>query len=114
MAIEARTDIKAAYLEVLACDARIQASPMAPATGCSTFGPELDWRAKAIDFSALGGSVSSAGDMAWTYGTAGWTRDGAEVKAHYVRVWQRRPEGWKIVLDELLIPPPPRPAAATN
>ncbi|MCF8504677.1 MAG: nuclear transport factor 2 family protein [Caulobacter sp.] len=113
MAVEARTDSKAAYLKVLACDARIQASPMAPATGCSTFGPELDWRAKEIDFSAVGGDVSSAGDMAWTYGTAGWVRDGAPVQAHYVRVWQRRAEGWKIVFDELLIPPPPRPAAIT-
>jgi ketosteroid isomerase-like protein len=104
LAAEAATDSKAAYLKVLACDARLQGSPMPPATGCSTHGQELDWRARQITFTPQGGGVSAAGDMAWTYGTAGWTRDGAAVKAHYVRVWQRRPEGWRLVFDELLIP----------
>ena len=111
LAAEAARDSKAAYLRVLACDGRIQSSSAAPATGCSTFGPELDWRAKQVAFAPLGGGVSSAGDMAWTYGAAGWDRDGAPVKAHYVRIWQRRPDGWKIVFDELLIPRAPPPAA---
>lgn len=106
LAVAARTDSKAAYLKVLACDGRIQSSPMPPATGCSAFGPELDWRARQISFAPLGGGVSSAGDLAWTYGTAGWDAGGATVKAHYVRVWQRRPPGWRIVFDELLIPRP--------
>lgn len=105
-------DSKSAYLKVLACDGRIQSSPAAPATGCSIFGPELAWRAPRITFAHLGGDISAAGDMAWTYGRAGWTKGGAAVKAHYVRIWQRRPGGWKLVFDELLIPPPPRPAAA--
>lgn len=113
LAAGAARDSKAAYLKVLACDGRIQSSPAAPATGCSTFGPELDWRADQIAFMAKGGGVSVAGDMAWTYGTAGWDKDGAPVKAHYVRIWQRRTGGWKIVFDELLIPraPPPPPTA---
>lgn len=115
LAARARTDSKAAYLEVLACDGRIQSSRMAPATGCATFGPELEWRAKQISFTGLGGGVSSAGDMAWTYGGAAWTRDGKPVQAHYVRVWQHRKEGWRIVFDELLIPrAPPPPAAAAS
>lgn len=113
LAATATVDSKAAYLKVLACDGRIQSSSMAPATGCATFGPELDWRAKQIAFAPLGGGVSTAGDLAWTYGTAGWSRDGATVKAHYVRVWQHRKEGWRIVFDELLIPRTPPPAAAS-
>lgn len=112
LAAEAGADSKAAYLKVLACDARIQGSPLPPATGCSTHGRELDWRARQITFTPLGGGVSSAGDMAWTYGGATWSRDGAPVKAHYVRVWQRRKEGWRIVFDELLTPRPAPPAAA--
>jgi len=111
LAVDAKTDSKAVYLKVLACDGRIQSSPMAPATGCATFGPELDWRAGQIAFAPLGGDISVAGDMAWTYGTAGWDKDGKPVKAHYVRVWQRRPEGWRIVFDELLVPRSPPPAA---
>lgn len=109
LAAEAKTDSKAAYLKVLACDGRIQSSPMAPATGCATSGPELDWRARQISFTALGGGVSSGGDLAWTYGGAAWVTDGKPVQAHYARVWQRRKEGWRIVFDELLIP---RAAAA--
>ena len=112
LAADAQMDSKAGYLKVLACDAHIQSSPAAPATGCSAFGPELDWRAPQITFAHLGGDISSAGDLAWTYGRAGWTKNGVAVKAHYVRIWQRRPEGWKLVFDELLIPPPPRPAPA--
>lgn len=111
LAVDAKTDSKTAYLKVLACDGRIQSSPMTPATGCATFGPELDWRAGQIAFAPLGGDISVAGDMAWTYGTAGWDKDGKPVKAHYVRIWQRRPEGWRIVFDELLVPRSPPPAA---
>lgn len=114
LAADAQMDSRAAYLKVLACDGRIQSSSAAPATGCSTFGPELAWRAPQITFAHLGGDISSAGDLAWTYGRADWTKDGVAVKAHYVRIWQRRPEGWKLVFDELLIPPPPRPPAANG
>lgn len=112
LAADAAVDSRAAYRKVLACDGRIQASPMAPATDCSTHGPELDWRAETIAFAGLGGGASSAGDMAWTYGTARWSAQGRSVNAHYIRVWQRRAGGWKLVFDELLIPPPPRPVAA--
>jgi len=111
LAADAAIDSRAAYRKVLACDGRIQASPMAPATDCSTHGPELDWRAETIAFAGLGGGASSAGDMAWTYGTARWSAEGRSVNAHYVRIWQRRADGWKLVFDELLIPPPPRPVA---
>lgn len=104
LAADANSDSRAAYLKVLACDGRIQSSSMAPAASCATFGRELDWRARQIAFAPLGGGISAAGDLAWTYGTAGWDRDGVAVKAHYVRVWQRRPEGWRLVFDELLIP----------
>ncbi|MFZ5668139.1 MAG: DUF4440 domain-containing protein [Pseudomonadota bacterium] len=112
LAAAAASDSRAAYGAVLACDARIQSSPAAPATGCETHGAELAWRAREIAFAPLGGDISAAGDLAWTYGTARWTVDGRPMKGHYVRVWQRRAEGWRLVFDQLLAPPPAAPAGA--
>jgi hypothetical protein len=69
---------------------------------------ELATRAKTIEFAALGGSASKAGDLAWTYGAARW--DGG--RGHYVRIWQRRGGAWKIVFDQILEVPPPSAAAS--
>jgi ketosteroid isomerase-like protein len=55
-----------------------------------------------------GGAVSRAGDLAYTYGDAQWTREGTEVRGHYVRVWQRRGGGWKLIVDETTPVPPAR------
>jgi len=110
LATQALTDLKAAYLKVLADDAHVQGSPAAPAVGHAAHPAELDRRAPAMTLAPLGGEVSMAGDLAWTYGTANWTRDGQEGKGHYVRIWQRRAEGWRIVFDELLVQRPPPPA----
>jgi ketosteroid isomerase-like protein len=59
---------------------------------------ELATRAKTIEFSALGGEASKAGDLAWTYGDARWSGG----RGHYVRIWQRRAAGWKLVFDQIL------------
>ena len=53
-----------------------------------------------------GGGASDAGDMVWTYGPASWVRDGQPRHGHYVRIWQKRPEGWRIVLAQLIAAPP--------
>ena len=94
----ARTDSAAAYRAALASDARVQGSKLGPATTPVQVAAELATRAKAIEFSALGGRASQAGDLAWTYGDARWP-DG---RGHYVRVWQRRAGGWKLVFDQII------------
>ena len=103
----AAEDVTAAYLAVLVCEARVQGSTAAPAQGCSSFRGELASRAKKITFAPLGGSASSGGDLAWTYGDADWTDAGRALRGHYVRVWQHRGDGWKLVFDQIL-PAPPR------
>lgn len=111
LAAAARTDLLNAYLAVHACDdGRVQGSPRPPATDCDSAEAELKTRAATAEMTTLGGEASQAGDMAWTYGAIDWFKDGQPGKGHYVRVWQRRPEGWRIVFDELLVTPPQPPA----
>jgi hypothetical protein len=103
LAATAAQDAAAAYRQVLAADARVQGSPAAPATSPAAVSLELASRAQQIRFQRLGGGASEAGDLAWTYGSAGW--DGG--RGHYVRIWQRR-DGWRLVFDQLLPAPPPK------
>lgn len=109
LAAAARTDLLKAYLEVVACDGRVQGSRAAPATDCEASAVELKTRAATAEMKTLGGEASAAGDLAWTYGAIDWIKDANPGKGHYVRVWQRRPEGWRIVFDELLVTPPGPP-----
>jgi ketosteroid isomerase-like protein len=97
----ASVDVAEAYRPALASDARMQGSSLAPASSPEAVAKELATRAKVIEFSALGGGASRAGDLAWTYGDARWT-DG---RGHYVRIWQRRGGAWKVVFDQLLAVP---------
>jgi ketosteroid isomerase-like protein len=48
-----------------------------------------------------GGGVSEAGDLGWTYGYAAWTEAGQAKRGPYLRVWQRRPRGWVILVDNV-------------
>ncbi len=106
LATAAMRDSRAAMKAVLAADARVQGSPMAPATTPAEVDRELATRAPVIAFSPIGGSASQAGDLAWTYGDALWGGG----RGHYVRIWQRRGGAWKMVFDQILaVPPPPSP-----
>ena len=98
LALKARSDLPAAYHAVLAPDARVQGSKAAPATTPAAVDKELATRPKTIAFGPIGGSASKAGDLAWTFGDAGW--DGG--RGHYVRVWQRRAGHWRIVFDQIV------------
>jgi hypothetical protein len=52
----------------------------------------------AIGFHRLGGRVSKAGDLAWTYGDANWNGG----RGHYARIWQRRAGKWALVFDQII------------
>ena len=106
----AAQDVTTAYLAALVCEARLQGSSAPPAQGCTSFKAELATRAPAITFTTLGGEASAAGDLAWTYGEADWIRDGQPGHGHYVRIWQARTDGWRLVFDQLLPAPPRKPA----
>jgi hypothetical protein len=48
-----------------------------------------------------GGGVSAAGDLGWTYGFVTWRQGEATKPGPYLRVWQRRPEGWQVLVENI-------------
>ena len=109
LAAAARTDQKTAHLAVLAGDGRLYVAPRSPAEGPEAFAAALDgWPARFAFGPTEGGGASDGGDMAWTYGSAEWMQDGLPRRGHYMRLWQKRPEGWRIVMAQLI----PAPIAA--
>ncbi len=102
----ARTDAPAAFLAAVADDGRITGSKAAPPKSRTELEAEAATRARSITFSPLGGQASDAGDLAWTYGLAQWTRDGRTERGHYVRIWRNDEAGWRLLFDELLPAPP--------
>lgn len=103
----AASDVAGAYLPWLAADAHIMGSEAQPAIGAAAFGAELATRPAKLELSPIGGEASKAGDLVWTYGNAKWSEAGADRHGQYVRIWQRRPEGWRMVFDEFIPVPPP-------
>ena len=110
----AKTDVRAAFLAAIADDGRIVGSTAPPPKDRPALEAELATRAASIAFSPLGGQASKAGDLAWTYGVARWTRDGQVRRGHYVRIWRNDAAGWRLLFDELLAAPPLKSPPVTS
>ena len=107
LAAAAAIDQRAAHLAVLADDGRLYVAPRAPAIGEAAYAEALTGWPPVFSFGAtMGGGASEAGDMAWTWGEAAWRGAGAAARTgHYVRLWQKRPDGWKLVFAQLIAAP---------
>ena len=91
----------------LAADARVVRSRqplVAGAAAAAAFAQPA-----AVTYELLRVEAASSGDLAAAFGMARWSNEGASVSTPYARVWQRRPEGWRIVYDQLIVPPPAPP-----
>jgi ketosteroid isomerase-like protein len=102
-------DARDALPRFLAADGRLMRAGPQPAVGAAAWAPVLAAGPERIETAPLGGEASAAGDLAYTYGTARWQKDGAPVDGHYVRIWQRRDGGWKLIVDNMIPSPPARP-----
>jgi len=110
LAEAARTDQKAGHMAVLPEDGRLYVAPRPPAIGRTAMTAALDGWPSRFDFGPTeGGGASRAGDLAWTYGPARWTRDGAERRGHYVRLWRKGAGGWALMFAQLI---PAQPVSA--
>lgn len=114
LARDALHDQRQAHMRVLADNGRLYVAPRPPAIGRDAFAGALSHWPATFEFGpAQGGGGSDAGDLVWTYGPAAWTRDDQPRRGHYVRLWQKQADGWRIVLAQLIpaAPPAPPPAA---
>lgn len=101
---------RAALPRFLAADGRLMRVGPQPAVGAAAWALVLAAGPERIETAPLGGGAAAAGDLAYTYGTARWRKGETGVDGHYVRIWQRRREGWRLIVDNL-VAVPPRPSA---
>lgn len=102
LAAEAAQDAPAAIASRLSADARVNRASLPRAVGLEASRAALAEHAHAIRFEAAGAAASQAGDMVFTYGSARWTAGGQDTIGYYARIWQMRPEGWRLVFDEIV------------
>jgi ketosteroid isomerase-like protein len=106
-------DAPKAFLAALAPDGRLLRNGPPPATTAIAVRAILAAGPTRIAAAPLGGAASAAGDLAYTYGTAAWRDASGDRNGHYLRLWQRRAGGWRLVVDQATAPPaapPPTPA----
>jgi ketosteroid isomerase-like protein len=89
---------------LLARDARLMGFEATTAIGHAAGEAALAARPASVFARHEGGGVSEAGDLGWTYGYAHWQEDTgqdgeATRRAGYLRIWQRTPGGWRVVVD---------------
>ncbi|HEX8572924.1 MAG TPA: DUF4440 domain-containing protein [Allosphingosinicella sp.] len=102
-------DARSALPRFLAPDGRLMRVGPQPAIGPAAWGPVLAAGPDRIESTPLGGDVAEAGDLAYTFGKARWEKSGTPVSGHYVRIWQRRADGWRLIVDNMIASPPPKP-----
>lgn len=92
-----------AYKAVLAADARLIGPRGTRDLAATAIEQRLAARPAAMSLTLRGGGASRAGDLVWTHGEASWNTTGQNlVQAHYMHVWQRRPEGWRLIFETLI------------
>ena len=96
---QSRLDASQALLTRLAPDARVLRPGAAPAISAAEHAAIAAWEPASITYTSIVERTSAAGDLAYTYGDAAWTKDGKPRQGHFVRVWQKRGGKWTIVVD---------------
>ncbi|MCB2112722.1 MAG: hypothetical protein KDD85_04150 [Parvularculaceae bacterium] len=102
LAVAAREDLSSAYGPFMDDDARLHSEGPPPAIDAPARAAALAARPARLEMAPIGGGASDAGDMVWTYGEA--RAPGAASTGYYVRLWQYRSNGWRLVFDEYLPP----------
>lgn len=111
LAVALGRDARAGLLAVMAPGGRLLRDGVPPIVGRAAIAEALAREPSRVETAPLGGAVSAAGDLAWTYGTARWADATGARDGYYVRIWQRRPAGWALIIDETAAPPARKPGA---
>ena len=104
---KAHQDASQAYKAFLAADAHLIGPRGTRDLTATAVDQRLALRPATMALTLRGGGASKAGDLVWTYGEASWNAMGSQagqnsVAAHYMHVWQRRPEGWRLIFETLI------------
>lgn len=104
---------KAGWLNRMSDDSRMLRNGPQPAVGKDAVRAALEKEAP-LTTEPLGGGVSAAGDLGYTYGKGTWKKGDATEPVDYLRIWEKQGDTWKLALDEVTssAPPPPTPNAA--
>ena len=102
LAAKAIHDAPAAYRNLVAKDAWMLGPNDTDGMVPADINARLGVRPHRIAMVMTGGGASSAGDFVWTYGEAGWVgHSDTPIDTHYMHVWQKRPEGWRLIFETL-------------
>ena len=108
----------------LAPGARLMGAPLRAADDAETWMAQMQARPALYASDHRGGGVSAAGDFGWTYGflvppidpandvTAAGKAASRVHLGGYLRIWQHRAGGWRILLDSSPRFPNPKPSSA--
>lgn len=70
-------------------------------TRADALGTLAQQQIQSYQFIRSGQGISKAGDLAYCFGKTKAAKDGKTVEGFFTRVWQYRPEGWKIVAEQV-------------
>lgn len=70
-------------------------------TKADALGTLAQQQIQSYQFIRSGEGISKAGDLAYCFGKAKAAKSGKTVEGFFTRVWQHRPEGWKIVAEQV-------------
>ena len=102
---QSRRDAPQALLTRLAPHARVLRPGSAPAISSAQHAAVAAGAPVSISYKPLLARTSAAGDLAYSYGEAVWTKDGKSRQGHFVRVWQKQGGKWAIVVDSMSAEP---------
>jgi ketosteroid isomerase-like protein len=92
---------KAGWLAAMTDDARLMRNGPQPWVGKEAVRAALEKESSAITTEPLGGEVSAAGDLGFTYGKGSWKKGDAAEPVLYLRIWEKRDGAWKLAVDEI-------------
>jgi ketosteroid isomerase-like protein len=100
---KAQQDTALAYKDFLAADAHLLGPRGTRDLAPTAADQRLALRPATMTLTLRGGGASRAGDIVWTHGEAFWRETGQNsVAGHYMHVWQRRPDGWRLIFETLI------------
>ncbi len=99
-ATAAKADSTIALSEFSAANVRVQREGVFPAVGKDPARLMLSVRRGKLALEKVGGAVSAAGDLAYSYGRYTLAKVQETERGHYLQIWRTEADGtWKIVLD---------------